>query len=226
VLGSSERAIPRVTVDIEIYQENQLQPTRQAHGRATHFIRLITLMRAALAVVLLAFLTGPGLADQPAAAGRETEGTSRPPNSQQLSDLAHQTLHLVNEHRKENQRVSMAWSERIAGLAAKHTKALAANDVPYGHEGFDDRRLVIWQKLELNHAAENMGWNVEPASDTVAVAVQKWIESEEHHEKMLGPYNHAGVGVVRTESGKFYFTLLMAGPWPFPGDHTQGAKGK
>lgn len=153
----------------------------------------------ALLIVLLAVL--PGVVP-PCAQARERQRPS-------IEALETRTHELVNEHRRSERLPPLDYSRPIAAIARRHSEAMAAGRVPFGHEGFEKRRRRIARSIPLAGMAENVGVNTEAARRTASLTVSGWLASSGHRENIEGDYDATGIGIARSPRGAWYFTQIF-----------------
>lgn len=108
---------------------------------------------------------------------------------------------------REDQGLSALETDPLLGeLARAHSEAMLAGDVPFSHDGFDTRAGEM-QDAGYVSASENVAVNA-GFDDPVGTAVQGWLESEGHHDNIIGDWTHTGVGIA-TDGEQFYFTQLF-----------------
>ncbi|CAK9027660.1 Uncharacterized membrane protein YlbC [Durusdinium trenchii] len=121
--------------------------------------------------------------------------------------LARRALDETNIFRGSEKMPPMKWCQGIADIAAEHARQMARGDMPFSHDGFEDR--VRRYPIPHMSAAENLAYNGGVA-DTAGVAVQGWIKSPGHRKNLLGAFDLCGIGVARASTGEFFFTQLFA----------------
>ena len=129
-----------------------------------------------------------------------------------LSDatLERSIFSLVNRYRAARGLRMLALDPEISRVARRHSVAMAAHARDIGHEGFDDRVLILRRALDTRRTAENVAMN-RGYSDPAAEALRGWIASPGHRRNMDGPYEATGIGVARNADGELYFTQLFVG---------------
>jgi uncharacterized protein YkwD len=154
----------------------------------------------ALAFALLATAALPSRAAEPLY-GRTT-----------LSDATlERSIHaLVNRHRAQRGLRLLVLDPEISRVARRHSAAMAAHARDVGHEGFDDRVLILRRALSTRRTAENVALN-RGYRDPAAEALRGWIASLGHRRNIEGPYEATGIGVARNPDGELYFTQLFVG---------------
>jgi uncharacterized protein YkwD len=115
----------------------------------------------------------------------------------------------VNAYRASKKLPALKWDERIAQQSRLHSQAMANKQVPFSHQGFDQRLQRIRQAgLAYSSAAENVAYNMGYA-DPATQAVQGWIKSTGHRRNMEGNFTSTGMGVARNAQGEVYFTQIF-----------------
>jgi uncharacterized protein YkwD len=142
---------------------------------------------------------------------------AEPAAKSEFDAIERELAKLVNDARKEKKVPPFDFSDGLSDAARNHSLEMAADNIPVGHEGFGARQALAFRLHGANHTAENVTSNTEPPDAAAAKAVEKWMKSKDHRAHLLGEYYWAGVGVARSAAGTFYFTLLVAGPWPLTG---------
>jgi uncharacterized protein YkwD len=130
-----------------------------------------------------------------------------PQHSSAIS-LEAQTHGSINAHRQAEGLSPLEYDSRIATVARRHSAAMAAGNVPFGHEGFEVRWHRIEEKISLRGMAENLGVNDYPADRTVAAAVSRWLASNGHRENIEGDYDVTGIGIARGSQGAWFYTQI------------------
>jgi len=117
---------------------------------------------------------------------------------------------LVNRYRAQRGLRLLVLDPEISRVARRHSVAMAAHARAVGHEGFDDRVLILRRALATRRTAENVALN-RGYPDPAGEAVRGWIASAGHRQNMDGPYAATGIGVARNANGELYFTQLFVG---------------
>jgi len=117
---------------------------------------------------------------------------------------------LVNRYRAQRGLPLLVLDPEISRVARRHSAAMAAHARGVGHEGFDDRVLILRRALATRRTAENVALN-RGYRDPAAEAVRGWTASDGHRRNMEGPYAATGIGVARNADGELYFTQLFVG---------------
>ena len=114
----------------------------------------------------------------------------------------------VNQYRDSLGLASLDLNEDISKEARIHSQQMAQGNVPFSHDGFDQRIEAISSTLSYSSAAENVAYN-QGYDDPVTVAVEGWINSPGHQKNMVGNFNLSGVGVAQNSTGEYYFTQIF-----------------
>jgi uncharacterized protein YkwD len=114
----------------------------------------------------------------------------------------------VNQYRVQKGLSPLTLDARISQPAREHSRAMASGEVPFSHDGFDQRIETIARSIPYRTAAENVAYN-QGYREPVAQAVEGWINSPGHRVNMEGNFDLTGVGVARTADGKYYFTQIF-----------------
>ena len=155
--------------------------------------------------VVLALLVALGVAAgvaAPSARARDRETPSP-------GFLEAQTHELVNEHRRAAGLPPLAYSPEIAAIARRHSEAMAAGTVRFGHDGAAGRRSRIARSIPLRGMAENVGVNNAAARRVAQMSVAGWLGSSGHRANIEGNYDVTGIGIARSRKGTWYFTQIF-----------------
>lgn len=119
------------------------------------------------------------------------------------------THELVNEHRRSAGLPPLDYSRPVAAIARRHSEAMAAGRVPFGHAGFETRRRRIARSIPFEGMAENVGVNTGAARRTASMSVSGWLGSSGHRGNIEGDYDTTGIGIARGPRGAWYFTQIF-----------------
>ena len=135
-------------------------------------------------------------------------GSSAPNNATVRTDLESSVHSKVNSYRASQGNSALGYDNRIAEIARNHSVYMAGKD-KISHDGFNGRVSQLKSVLGASNiaAGENVAYNY-GCSDPVQVAVDGWINSEDHRLNMIGDYNWTGIGVA-VNGGKYYFTQIF-----------------
>lgn len=122
-----------------------------------------------------------------------------------ISEIEQRVFEQINAKRTDQGLDALVWKDVIADQARGHSKDMAEDVVPFGHDGFDERFAAISQVIPASAGAENIAY-----APTVSLAIQAWMVSAEHKTQILGNYDYTGVGVAWDASGaQYYFTQIF-----------------
>lgn len=137
------------------------------------------------------------------------EITAQEPQRSSAISLEAQTHERINAHRRAEGLSPLDYDSRIATVARRHSAAMAAGKVTFGHEGFEVRWHRIEETISLRGMAENVGVNDYPDDRTVASAVSRWLASNGHRENIEGDYDVTGIGIARGPQGAWFYTQIF-----------------
>ncbi len=116
------------------------------------------------------------------------------------------TVDRIDAYRDDQGLSALETDPLLGELARAHSEDMLGGDVPFSHDGFDTRAGEM-QDAGYVSASENVAVNA-GFDDPVGIAVQGWLESEGHHDNIVGDWSHTGVGIA-TDGEQFYFTQLF-----------------
>jgi uncharacterized protein YkwD len=114
----------------------------------------------------------------------------------------------VNEYRLSQKLNSLKLHPRITELAREHSRKMAKGEVPFSHNGFEERVKAIAISLSYQGASENVAYNY-GYEDPAQYTISGWINSPGHQKNMVGKYNLTGIGVAKNYKGEYYFTQIF-----------------
>lgn len=162
-------------------------------------------MRAAGVALLLCAACAPvTIIPRPAPAAPPGPRASPPPGVQEVEARIHA---LVNEHRATLRLPPLRFDPGVAAVARRHSEAMAAGRVPFGHDGFSDRAEEVKRMLGSRSMAENVAYDSRNPPDVRVMA--NWLNSPGHRRNIEGTFQLTGVGVARASDGTFYLTQLF-----------------
>ena len=114
----------------------------------------------------------------------------------------------INEYRSQMSLSPLELHPLMIEVAREHSMQMAYEDVPFGHDGFEDRVNSLLEHFSYTTyvAAENVG---QSSGDSAPdIAVEMWLDSEGHRENIEGPYSITGIGAFERD-GAVYFTQMF-----------------
>lgn len=115
----------------------------------------------------------------------------------------------INQHRRTLRLPALEYSMAMAEQAQTHAEQMGSGEVPFGHQGFDERAEAIAETVQFNGISENVAW----CSDTKSIAdtaVKLWLASPSHRRNIEGDYTLTGIGAALNQQGVWYFTQIFA----------------
>lgn len=125
-----------------------------------------------------------------------------------FSSIEQEILSQINQYRDRQNLPPLEPNATISQQAQQHSEAMASGQVPFSHNGFDERIEVISQEISYSGAAENVAFNQGYGSPADR-AVNGWLESTRHRQNIEGNYDLTGIGVARSDDGGYYFTQIF-----------------
>lgn len=125
-----------------------------------------------------------------------------------LTSLEKSVYQKVNQYRKSKKLPPLKLDSTIIQQARKHSEAMAQGNVPFSHDGFDNRVKAIAKSLKYRSAAENVAFN-QGYPNPDQQAVEGWIKSTGHRKNMEGNFDATGIGVSKNAEGEYYLTQIF-----------------
>ncbi len=130
-----------------------------------------------------------------------------------IPELEAETLKLINQERannkgpnnKEEPLPKLTMDARIVEQARKYSSDMANKKVPFDHVNLAAR--VAATGIAWSSYGENIAKN--SYANPTQTAVTGWMNSDGHRKNILGNYDLTGIGVVKTNSGIYYFTQIF-----------------
>lgn len=123
-----------------------------------------------------------------------------------LADMPAQILKEVNAYRSTKGLPALKMLEKASEQAREHSRNMALNKTPFGHDGFEERIDKISATAgRMMAAAENVALGELTAKEVV----KGWINSAGHRKNIEGNYTLTGVGVHTNAKGVVYYTQLF-----------------
>lgn len=141
--------------------------------------------------------------------GREIPAAkAQPLKSSSLTAWEQSAYRQINQYRQSRNLPPLQLDSRIVEQARAHSREMANGQVPFGHQGFEQRVKAIALAIPYQMAAENVAYN-QGYSDPATQAVQGWIKSTGHRINIEGQYDLTGMGVAKNAKGEYYFTQIF-----------------
>lgn len=115
----------------------------------------------------------------------------------------------INQYRQSKGLAALREDSRITAQCRTQCVNMAG-DGKISHRGFSGRTFALLNSFPRAQVAENVGVNYGVANPTKQM-VNTWIASPGHRINIEGNYHYTGVGVVKTEGGKYYYCQIFVG---------------
>lgn len=152
---------------------------------------------------LTIFTAGPSFAAQKKSPSKNAQITESP------AAMEERCIVEINRIRKEHGLPPLMGWTQLSDCARGHSRNMADEKCPFGHDGFRERADHMWTLADLSSFAENVAYN-HGYQDPVKIAVDGWMKSPGHKKNILGDFEETGMGVAIDKEGKFYITQLFA----------------
>ncbi len=123
-------------------------------------------------------------------------------------EIEQDILAQINDYRRRQGLEPLQSHDVIREQARQHSLAMAHGDVPFSHDGFEQRIRLISQQLTYRGAAENVAFN-QGYGDPADQAVSGWLRSSGHRQNIEGQYDLTGIGVAQRSDGSYYVTQIF-----------------
>jgi len=123
------------------------------------------------------------------------------PNDVSVTD---QILTLVNEHRQNQGLQILKKSDTADQLAEEHSRYM----ITQGTISHDNQQQKF-KVLREQESAQGFAENVASGQPTAQAVMQAWLQSTGHKENIEGNYTHIGIGAVKDQNGKYYYTQIF-----------------
>ena len=134
------------------------------------------------------------------------EAAPTPKNIESVTAIQNAILVHINKYRHHHGLSPLKMDNKIVAVARQHSMDMATHKVPFGHKYFTKRIAKLHAQIKNSGAgAENVAYNYKDAN----TVVQQWILSPGHKRNIVGNYNLTGIGVVRDQHGKLYYTQIF-----------------
>ncbi|BAB75492.1 CAP domain-containing protein [Anabaena sp. FACHB-709] len=111
----------------------------------------------------------------------------------------------VNQYRQSQNLPALTRNASIDEQARIHSQNMASGQVPFSHQGFDQRVKAL--NMPNKSASENVAYNQD--RDPATRAVQSWLKSSGHLANIKGSANLTGIGVAVNGQGVVYLTQIF-----------------
>jgi len=129
-------------------------------------------------------------------------------NNPSLDAIAQDIHQQINQYRQSQNLPPLKLNPTITQQAQQHSQEMATGQVPFSHQGFEQRAEKISQAVQYRSVAENVAYN-QGYSDPAENAVSGWLKSPGHYKNIVGDFDLTGIGVAQNEAGEYYFTQIF-----------------
>lgn len=129
-------------------------------------------------------------------------------NDPELARIERDMFDAVNRFRVSQGLRSLAWSETIAGQARLHSRDMASDRIPLDHTGAEGRSETIAETIPWTSISENVAFS-DRLEGLVPFVRDRWLESPGHRTNIVGNFNLTGIGVAKSEDGRYFFTQIF-----------------
>ncbi|MBE9128421.1 CAP domain-containing protein [Coleofasciculus sp. LEGE 07092] len=137
-----------------------------------------------------------------------TSDVSQESSSGEFTNLEDAVYQQINQYRLSRNLPPLTLNDRISKQARLHSSAMATGQVPFSHQGFDQRIRAIAASIPYSSAAENVAYN-QGHRDPAQQAVQGWLKSPGHRQNIEGEFDLTGIGISKNAQGEYYFTQIF-----------------
>lgn len=118
---------------------------------------------------------------------------------------------LVNQYRSKIGMYPLRITIELNEIALKHSQAMASGEVPFSHDGFEERVEAVKKYAKTPYrVAENL-YATTSKSYVSNEALKGWLESPGHKKNIHGNWIFTGIGVARSAQGEYFITQLFVG---------------
>jgi uncharacterized protein YkwD len=149
-----------------------------------------------LAAVSCSKHTNPSRSDVPVASGRMVSVTA----------MSVDIINLINQIRETKHLPPLRLLQVASQEALRHSENMASKKVPFGHDGFKMRAVILANELNGSSAT---GENVATGRMTAKEVITAWLRSPAHRANIEGDFTYTGVGVAKDSRGVYYYTQLF-----------------
>jgi uncharacterized protein YkwD len=118
--------------------------------------------------------------------------------------LEHELFNMVNEHRKTIGLNALTFEGTSYYYAKEHTEYMISKGQT-SHAKFGERAKSISEKTGAKKVSENVAKDYE----TIARAMEAWLESPGHRKNIEGNYTHSALCVKADSGGNLFFTQIF-----------------
>ncbi|MFK7798211.1 MAG: CAP domain-containing protein [Aureispira sp.] len=121
------------------------------------------------------------------------------------SNLNYYIFEQINQHRAQQYLPLFQINPHIQVIATQHAQDMAEGNIPFGHEGFEDRARLLLGKLSGSSVVENVALGNANAEQIV----QTWLESSSHRNNIEGDFDWTGIGIAKSNEQQYYYCQIF-----------------
>jgi len=141
------------------------------------------------------------IASSPAVATNKTDEGE----TEKSTNINYLLLKKINEHRASQDLAPLQINPHIQVAATQHAQNMASGNIPFSHDGFQERAKFLIEKLSGSSVAENVAVGQE---DTELI-IHSWLDSAGHRKNIEGNFNLTGIGIALGEDKKMYYCQIF-----------------
>ncbi|MBA2654883.1 MAG: CAP domain-containing protein [Gammaproteobacteria bacterium] len=112
----------------------------------------------------------------------------------------------INTYRGTHGLHKLEMNSYISEIAAVHSQRMAANQVTFGHGGYQQRMDQLFHQFPHAHGfAENVAFTYLPSTSVATL----WLQSPGHRKNIEGNFNMTGIGTAYDQNGHAYVTQIF-----------------
>lgn len=144
----------------------------------------------------------------------DTEASSPARSDQHLSDRLFEAVNGYRLSRGAQPVQRHVGLDRLAQAHCEYLRSHRGTFSVYGknvsHYGFESRAVAAREAYEMASVSENVAAANHRGSNSPAVFVEMWKQSNSHHKNMVDDWTCSGIGVVVDSDGMIFTTQLFA----------------
>lgn len=135
-------------------------------------------------------------------------GNGASQQSPELARLEQEMFRTVNRHRASLRLNALEWNETMAEQARLHSREMAADRIPLGHSGAEERTEAIGREVRWISISENVAFSTR-RPDMISFLFNRWLASSGHRTNIEGEFNLTGIGAAVSRDGRYFFTQIF-----------------
>lgn len=120
-------------------------------------------------------------------------------------EFANELFTLINKDRKQYSLVQLEKNAQIDAEALKYTQQMAFGKVPVGPPSFDNPVKQLVYTMGGREMVELISYQLNSPEEVF----KAWMNSTHQRNSIEGSYNMAGIGVVQSNDGRVFVTLIL-----------------